>query len=80
MVVDSVGVSDEAPLIVAEDLVDGRARVIARVLEEHVSLRRNEHPEVSRATTLLLLHEHASRVDAEVGLLQWRIARTSWSG
>jgi hypothetical protein len=38
--------------------------VIARELEEHVPLRRDHHPEVTGPASLLLLHEHARRVDA----------------
>jgi len=65
MIVDGVGVGDETALVVGEDVVDGGARVIARVLEEDMSLRRDEYPEVSRSAALLVLYEHAGRVDAE---------------
>ena len=49
VVVDRVRVGDEVAAVAGEHVVDGVAVVAARVLEEHVPLRRDEHPEVARA-------------------------------
>jgi hypothetical protein len=38
VIVNSVSIGDEAALIVREDFVDGRARVVTRVLEEDVTI------------------------------------------
>jgi hypothetical protein len=61
-----VGVGDEVALIAGEYVVDGVARVVARELEQHVPAGSDQHPEVTGAASLLLLHEHAGGVDAQV--------------
>lgn len=42
VIVNSVSIGDEAALIVREDFVDGRARVVTRVLEEDVTIGGDE--------------------------------------
>jgi len=68
VVIDAVGVGNEVAVVAGEDIVDRVARVLRRVLEQDVAPRRDHHPEVARAALVLVLHEHAGRVDAEVRL------------
>ena len=67
VVKDGVSVGDQRALVSVEQRIDGSGIVLWRIAEEHVPLWRRDDEEVRVTTFLLLLHQHAGRVDAEVG-------------
>jgi hypothetical protein len=82
VVIDGVRIADEIALVAGEHSVDRIARMLGRVLEEHVAPRRDEHPEVTDAALLWMLHQHARRIGAQVRLLEGIAPHrgNEWSG
>jgi hypothetical protein len=70
VIVDGVSVGDEIAAVTGEDIVERVARVLGGVLEKHVTLGSDDNPEVSGLALLRMLHEHTSRVDAEIRFLE----------
>ena len=62
-------VGDEVALVAREQVIDRLAVVAGRIAIEYVPLRRDQYPEMGPLALLFRLHEHACRVDADIGRL-----------
>jgi hypothetical protein len=66
VVEDGRGVGDEVALVAGEQAVDGLAVVLLREAVQHMTLGRDEHPEVGALALLLGQDEHPGGVGAQI--------------